>query len=115
MAKGFVTGIQFEALFTDNLYFELGTHANEMAEKIAAVLKECGYSFFAPAGTNQLFPIFTNEEVEKLEKEFIFSVQKKMDESHSAIRFVTSWATTPKSVEALCEFLKKLQTPFKQI
>ncbi len=110
MAKGFVTGIQFEALFQDNLYFELGMHANEMAEKIAAVLKECGYSFLAPAGTNQLFPIFTNEEVEKLEKEFIFSVQKKMDESHSAIRFVTSWATTPKSVEALCDFLKKLQT-----
>lgn len=109
MAKGFVTGIQFEALFRDNLYFELGAHANEMADKIAGVLKQCGYSFLAPACTNQLFPIFPNEEIEKLEKKFVFSIQKKIDENHSAVRFVTSWATTPKSVEALCDSIQKLK------
>ncbi len=108
MAKGFVTGIQFEALFQDNLYFELGAHANEMAAKITGTLKECGYPFLAPAGTNQLFPILPDEVIEKLEKEFVFSIQKKVDENHSAVRFVTSWATTPKSAEALCEFFRKL-------
>jgi threonine aldolase len=109
MAKGFVIGIQFEALFQNNLYFELGAHANEMAGKIAAVLKKCGYSLLAPAGTNQLFPILTNEEISKLKQKFAFSVQKKVDESHSAIRLVTSWATTLKSVEELCSFLEKLR------
>lgn len=108
MAKGFVLGIQFEALFCDNLYFELGAHANEMAEKIAGVLKELGYSFLAPTGTNQIFPILTNETIEKLEKEFVFSIQKKMDETHSAVRFVTSWATKAESVKALCDFFRRL-------
>ncbi|MGB8455863.1 MAG: aminotransferase class I/II-fold pyridoxal phosphate-dependent enzyme [Anaerocolumna sp.] len=108
MAKGFVVGIQFEALFQDNLFFELGTHANEMAEKIANAFKEFGYPFYTPVGTNQLFPILPNDVIEKLEKEFIFNLQKKVDETHSAVRFVTSWATTPKSVDALCDFLKKI-------
>jgi threonine aldolase len=108
MAKGFALGIQFEALFQENLYFELGAHANEMAEKIAGVLKELGYSFLAPAGTNQLFPILPDEVIEKLEKEFVFSIQKKIDDTHSAVRFVTSWATTAESVKALCDFFREL-------
>jgi threonine aldolase len=105
MAKGFVIGMQFEALFQDELFFELGRHANQMAEKIAEVLQKCGYPFYATACSNQLFPIFPNEVLEQLSKNFIFSEQAKIDESHSAIRFVTSWATTEENVEALCEFL----------
>jgi threonine aldolase len=105
MAKGFVVGIQFEALFQDNLFFELGTHANEMADKIANTLRKKGYSFYAEPLTNQLFPILPNELLEKLANEFLFSVQKEIDPNNSAIRFVTSWATTDKSVEALQEFL----------
>ncbi len=108
MAKGFVAGIQFEALFEKNLFFELGAHANEMAEKIANTLEECGYPFYAPVGTNQLFPILPNAIIERLEKEFAFSIQKKVDETHSAVRFVTSWATTQKSVDALCEFFHRI-------
>ncbi|HHX11379.1 MAG TPA: aminotransferase class V-fold PLP-dependent enzyme [Clostridiales bacterium] len=101
MAKGFVMGIQFEALFQDDLYFELGKHANLMAEKIGASFMDCGYGFYAPAQTNQLFPILTNDMIEKLSKKFLFSIQKKIDESHSAVRFDTSWATSEESVNAL--------------
>lgn len=108
MAKGFVVGIQFEALFQDNLFFELGSHANEMAEKITKVLKEGGYSFYAPPCTNQLFPILPNDVLEKLSEEFQYSVQANVDNEHSAVRFVTSWATTQESVDALCEFLRSI-------
>ena len=104
MAKGFIVGIQFEVLFQDNLFFELGNHANEMAEKITMVLKKCGYSFYVPPCTNQLFPILPNNLLEKLAREFKYSVQVKVDEEHSAVRFVTSWATTQESVDALSEF-----------
>lgn len=107
MAKGFVAGMQFEALFQDNLFFELGTHANEMAHKIALVLKECGYSFYAEPCTNQLFPIIPNSLLEKLSKEFLFSIQDKVDEQNTVIRFVTSWATTLESVDALTNFFTK--------
>jgi threonine aldolase len=109
MAKGFVAGIQFEALFQDNLYYELGSHANEMAERIIKVLKECGYSFYATPGTNQVFPVLPNHILDKLSEEFIYSVQVKVDENNSAVRFVTSWATTEKSVDALCKFFIHLK------
>lgn len=106
MAKGFVVGIQFEGLFEDNLFYELGVHANDMAEKIARVLKECGYSFYAQPCTNQLFPILPNNILEKLSEKFLYSVQTQVDDKHSAVRFVTSWATTQVSVDALCTFFK---------
>ncbi|BCJ94099.1 amino acid lyase [Anaerocolumna cellulosilytica] len=110
MAKGFILGIQFEALFEDDLYFTLGRHSNAMAKEIERALQELGVSFLAPPMTNQLFPILPIHLLKELEKEFTFSVQKEIDEKHSAIRFVTSWATTQESVAALCSFLKKTLT-----
>lgn len=107
MAKGFVAGIQFEALFSDSLFYELGEHANEMAGRIGDTLKSLGVEFLATPVSNQLFPILPDEFLEELQEEFLFSVQKSMGNGESAVRFVTSWATTPASVEALCEFLKK--------
>lgn len=108
MAKGFVAGIQFEALFEDNLYYELGEHANEMAERIAKTLKEGGYTFYAPPCSNQLFPVLPNTILDKLAEEFIYSEQVKVDKDNTAVRFVTSWATTEKGVEALCNFFKQI-------
>lgn len=106
MAKGFVAGIQFEGLFEEDLYFELGYHANGLADKIAMVLKELKYSFLTPTGTNQLFPIVENKVLIELKKEFAYSEQLKVNDDYTAVRLVTSWATTPESVEALTAFFK---------
>lgn len=108
MAKGFVTGLQFEALFQDDLYFELGRHANKMAEQIADILKEYEYSFYTSPCTNQLFPIIPNRILDKLSEEFIYSIHEKIDENNSIIRLVTSWATTQQSVNKLRELFDKL-------
>ena len=108
LAKGFVIGIQFEALFEKRLFYELGVHANTMAEKIAKVLKEYGYQFYAEPCTNQLFPIFPNHMLEELSEEFAFLVQDKVDEESTAVRFVTSWATTEDSVKQLKDFLQRI-------
>jgi len=62
-----------------------------------------GYHFLANSPTNQVFPIFSNEEIEQLQQHFSFYVWEKVDEHHSAIRLITSWAT---SKEAVLEFLK---------
>lgn len=107
MAKGFVMGIQFEALFEDNLFFELGSHANNMAKEIAVTIKELGYKFFVEPCSNQLFPILPNNLLEKMSEEFVYSVHATVNDKETAIRFVTSWATTVESVEALKEFFKK--------
>ncbi len=105
MAKGFVVGMQFEALFQDDLFFQLGRHANRMAQRLAVALSEHGYRFYAPPCTNQLFPILPNTLLNSLAKRFAFSVQNQVDTTHSAIRLVTSWATSEESVSALIDFL----------
>lgn len=109
LAKGFVVGIQFEALFEDHLYYELGAHANEMANQLAQVLDENGYRFYATPCSNQLFPIFPDRLLNDLSKEFRFLIQDKVDEEHSAIRLVTSWATTPNSIKAFREILERIR------
>ena len=106
LAKGFLMGIQFEELFKDDLYFKLGKHANDMASIIKAAFMDKGYSFYATPGTNQLFPILPNVLIYKLSKEFLFMIEKEVDDNHSAVRFVTSWATSASSVEKLCEAIR---------
>lgn len=105
MAKGFVLGIQFEALFEDHLYFELASHANRMADIIADTIKECGYQFYAPTGTNQLFVILPDDKIEQLAQSVQFLIQEKRDDHTSVIRLVTSWATKEDNVKELCRVL----------
>lgn len=106
LAKGWLLGIQFEELFQNNIFFEMAEHANEMAERLRKGFVACGYPFHWNSTTNQLFPILPNDVIEKLRKDFIFSSQVKIDETHTCVRFVTSWATRPEGVTA---FLKELQ------
>jgi len=107
MAKGFVIGIQFEALFKENLFFELANHANKMADQLAEVIKKHGFEFYVEHVSNQIFPIFPNDLLAKMEKEFVYLVQYKIDEYNSVVRFVTSWATDHESIDAFKAFLEK--------
>ena len=110
LAKGFVTGIQFEALFEDELYWELGRHANEMAEELSRVITKHGYKFYTPPVSNQIFPIFPDSLIDEISKEIGMYVQFPAGEGKSVVRMVTSWATKPESVrtfeEILCRFEK---------
>lgn len=105
LAKGRLLGIQFETLFTDNLYFSMAKHAIDLAMKVRDVLTERGYSFLMESPTNQQFPILTNAQYEELSKKFLVSFWQRMDEEHVAIRICTSWATKPENVDALMECL----------
>ena len=105
LTKGWLLGIQFEQLFQNNLFYDLAAYSNVMAAKIKKALIEKGYTFASDSSTNQLFPIFTDEMVEKLAKDFTFNVDRKIDATHTSIRFVTSWATTEESVNALINAL----------
>ena len=103
MAKGFLMGIQFEELFRDDLYYKLAKHSNDMASILAKAIRDRGYSFYARPETNQLFPILPNSLIDKLSEEFLFMIDKEVDEEHSVIRLVTSWATSADSVEKFCK------------
>lgn len=103
LAKGRILGIQFKELFRDDLYFELASHANAMAQKIAQALRQAGCRFLIDSPTNQIFPILPNDLIEKLNQHFDFYIWEKVDPSHSAIRLVTSWATPATSANAFID------------
>ena len=101
LAKGRLLGVQFDALFTDNLYFEISKNALEKAERLKTIFKQKGYPFFLETETNQQFIILENAEMERLGRSVIFSFWEKYDEAHTVVRFCTSWATTDEQLDAL--------------
>ena len=107
LAKGRLLGIQFDTLFTDNLYFTVSAHAIEMAEKLKEGLKREGYSFYLDSPTNQQFVILTMKQIGELQKQVSFDLWDKLDEEHQVVRFATSWATKEQDVEALLALLDK--------
>lgn len=101
MAKGRVVGLQFETLFTDNLYFDISKHAIDMAMQMKQIFKEAGYPFLVDSPTNQQFVILPNEELSRLGQNILFETWGKVDPTHTACRFVTSWATTKEEIQEL--------------
>ena len=103
LAKGRLLGIQFDALFTDDLYFKLSEHAIRLAMKIKKGFEDKGYDFMCVSATNQQFPILSYEQIERLKGEFSFDDYGPADENHRYVRFCTSWATTEENVDKLLE------------
>lgn len=108
LAKGRLLGIQFEVLMQDDLYFRIAAQADALADQIRETLDALGVPYLVPGVTNQLFPILPDEVLEALSKEFAFTEQCRVDDSHRAIRFCTSWATTQQNTDALCRKLQAL-------
>jgi threonine aldolase len=107
LAKGFILGIQFDTLFTDDLFFRLARHENEVAEYLVRKLKELGVRFFMDSPTNQQFIYLKNEAVEELKKNYGFEVWE-VGEEETVIRFVTSFASRFSDVDQLVSDLKEL-------
>ena len=105
LAKGRLTGVQFEALFTDGLYFEIGRQAIETAQALRRVLHEHGYRFFLETPTNQQFVILPNEDMARIREHASIEYWEKYDETHTVVRFCTSWATTQEDIDALAAVL----------
>ena len=105
LAKGRLPGIQFDTLFTDDLYFRISSHAIEMAEKLKEVLREKGLPFAWESPTNQQFVVMEDEKMEQLRENVVFSFWEKADRDHTIVRFATSWGTKEEEIEELKRML----------
>ncbi len=105
LAKGRLVGIQFDTLFTDDLYMEISKHAIRLANVLKAGVLEKGYKLLLDSPTNQQFVIVDNTKYAELKKQVAFSTWEKVDADHTAIRFATSWATKEEDIQALLELL----------
>lgn len=105
LAKGRLIGVQFDTLFTDDLYFNISRYAIDMADELKKVLVEKGCRFFIDSPTNQQFVILEDEKLDKLREEVKVSFWEKYDENHTVVRFATSWSTRIEDIEKLRELL----------
>ena len=105
LAKGRVLGVQFDALFTDDLYMKVSRNAIDKAGKLIEAFEGAGYEFYLKSPTNQQFIILENDKMDKLQEKVRFSFWEKLDDEHTVVRFATSWATTDRDIEELEKIL----------
>lgn len=105
LAKGRLLGVQFDTLFTDDLYFKISKHAIQMAEKLKEIVHKYGLEFYLESPTNQQFVVLENEKLKKLKEKVAVGFWEKYDDTHTVIRFATSWSTTEEDLKALDQVL----------
>ncbi len=105
LAKGWLLGVQFDTLFTNGLYYRVGERAMNMARKLTKLFEEKGFEFYIKSPSNQVYLLVDNEKMNEMKKFVNFSFWEKVDENHTAIRFVTSWATREEDIEELAKLL----------
>ena len=109
LAKGRLLGIQFDTLFTDDLYLKISRHAIDMAHQIREIFVSDGYPLLFDSPTNQQYPIMPDSELAEIGKNFGYEYWERVDETHSGVRFCASWATTQENVDALREAVNNLK------
>ena len=121
LAKGRLLGVQFDAIFENGLYFKISEHAVAMADKMRATFDELRIPYLIPGTTNQIFPILEDTVLAELDcvqnrpdtvradlRRIVYCEQVRVDETHRAVRFCTSWATKEEDVDTFCEYLRWL-------
>lgn len=101
LAKGRLLGVQFDTLFTDDLYFKISKNAIDLAEELKVLFAKKGIPMYVNSPTNQQFVILENDFMKKISDKVAFSVWEPYDENHTVVRFATSWATTHEDIVEL--------------
>ena len=108
LAKGWIAALQFDVLFTDNLYFEISQNAVRLAEILRNGLEGKGYQPYINSPTNQQFFLVPDSVLEEIDGRIGYSFWEKPDDEHTVIRFVTSWASKEDEVLKLVEDMPKV-------
>ena len=105
LAKGRLLGIQFDELFRNDLYMQIGGPAVKAAANIRKALQEKGYRLCFGSPTNQIFVVMENEALKILGEKVEYSFWEKYDDNHTVIRLATDWGTTESETIALINIL----------
>lgn len=107
-AKGRLLGVMFEALMEDGLYERTGAREVALAMRLRAAFEKKGWPLLYDSPTNQQFPIVPDAALEELAKDYSFSDWARVDGTHRAVRFCTSWATREEDVDKLIADIARL-------
>ena len=105
LAKGWLLGVQFDTLFTDNLYLDIARNAVRQAERLSRTLVERGYTLTTPTLSNQVFVTLDKEQLARLAEITTFSTWERLANGQTIVRLATSWATTDEQIDQLINAL----------
>lgn len=108
-AKGRLLGVQFDTLFTDDLFFRICRNAIDRAMELKSVFLRHGFPLFTDSPTNQQFVILTQQEIKEIQQFAQFALWEPLPDGRAAVRFATSWATEKADIEKLDRLL-----PYKE-
>lgn len=98
-AKGRLLGIQFAALFENDLYWEIYRHENACALLLKQAFEKQHVPMYSDSVTNQQFAVVSPALKSELSKHYRFEQTLALDETHLVVRFVTSFATDMQEAE----------------
>lgn len=101
LAKGWLLGIQFATLFEDGLYFQITRHAISQALRIRDAFAAIGVEQFVESPTNQQFFVLSDDQMQRLQKDFVFHFDHAEAPDRNVVRFCTAWSTADEEVDAL--------------
>jgi len=100
---------QFSAFLENDLWKSNALHANLMAQKLHAAVAEIpGVTVTQKVEANAVFATIPGNIIPLLQKEFFFYV---WDEERSEVRWMCSFDTTEKDIDAFTGHLKQLSVP----
>ena len=105
LAKGRITGIQFDTLFTDDLYFRIGESAVKAADALRKAFTEHDWELTFRSPTNQIFLTVTPEQKARLGEIAEYSFWEDAGDGRTVIRLATSWATAEEQVRKVISSL----------
>ena len=105
LAKGLLLGLQFDTLFSDDLYMKIAKNGVEKAIRLRNAIEAKGYPIYLESPTNQQFVVVENSKLSELSKKIGFNPQEAVGKNHTVIRFATSWATTDEQIDELISLL----------
>ena len=106
LAKGRLLGVQFEALFSNGLYEQIGRKATSLALRLREGFERLGYSAVVNSPTNQQFFRLPNRVIDALMPHAGFEYWGPRGATESTVRFVTSWSTTDQDITDLLSLLE---------
>lgn len=107
LAKGRLQGVQFSALFADDLYLRIAKEAVRKAKLIRDAFVKNGFRQTHVSPTNQQFFVLPNKLIDKLLENVSFEYWGARGETESMVRFVTDWSTSQQEVEQLVELIEQ--------
>lgn len=108
LAKGRLTGIEFETLFSNDLYGRIGEHGIKCAKELRRIFSDAGVELFIDSPTNQQFFMMPADMICYLREAGVgFELWGPMRPGLTPVRFVTDWSTEEESLRKLSAILDR--------